>query len=61
MWMSTIFEGCKEDRMNSGKKEMKSKFLMIHAIFRTQKDEDLERYRRDVERRGHSWGDIEIE
>ena len=30
-------------------------------MLRTQKDEDLERYRREVERRGRSWNDIDIE
>ena len=30
-------------------------------MLRTQKDEDLERYRREVERRGRSWADLEIE
>ena len=30
-------------------------------MLRTQKDEDLERYRREVERRGRSWGELDIE
>ena len=30
-------------------------------MLRTQKDEDLERFRREVERRGRSWNDIDIE
>ena len=30
-------------------------------MLRTQKDEDLDRYRREVERRGRSWNDIDIE
>lgn len=30
-------------------------------MLRTQKDEDLSRYRREAERRGRSWNDIDIE
>ena len=30
-------------------------------MLRLQKDEDLDRYRRDVERRQRSWNDIEME